>query len=1330
MEDAVTLTVYIATVTDKTIRPLDPANTAPAARKRIEEFFERIVNYDRDASTLAAMKQKVADAITCIQLETAVATNQEIELIRQKQDAIYEDQQRIIRQQQDAEIARLIGLLGTQDSGSSKKPPCLDGTRISLLDKISRWIENRPESGPCALCLKGSAGVGKSSVGATIAGEQRAAHRLGAEFYFTADQQDRNEAVVVVLARQLASWSKGKLRFDIADAIDEDAEIMRRAPEVQFRQLIQGPLETLAADPDNTTLVVLLDGLDECNEDFACRLLTAVGEALGKLPATVRIVITSRPEPHLLDFYTSEPMKSQTDTYSLDTEEILQLKRDIWKYFKEELPKMVKKWVKDSVDWPGEERRTMLVELSQGLFIHATTVARMLADSAIRNPEKQLEAVLSSHGHANGDYGHNTHLDNVYSAVLSRACPQNSIPDLLALFRNVLGTIHVVQVPINIHTLACLLCPQESKLEDYTHDIRTTVLAYLQAVLIVPGVEEADPSRNAPPVHFIHKSFEDYLTDKSRCDPRLLLDTAHFNRNMAIRCLTFPGLKRNICDLDPSRLNSEVDAPFVSDTSVGVVVEEGDKEVDDGDEDDEHEHEKEADEGKVQEVKDRDREVSGFQRRVQDYVSAGLQYACEQWPKHVSREPPESDRVILLLEKFVRTDLLHWVEVVSLIGKMGELIGSIELVESWLKAKPPLKPLEPLTPAASSPDPPHHPLPSAVHWIEMVRNNTYRRLLAVGAFTPSHSTLLHADSRRHDMAITLESLKQSSPLKGAPVPLEASLANELHSPIMALLLLQELKFFIHEFMEPISTNSSQIHISALSFMPAQSPLFHVYSHMADGPSVHRGRLQRWSTPDDHGVRFKGDEDALHGWSTGTPIREVLINQPAGFNCVAWSPNGRMIVSGSTDHTLCRWDALTRTPIGEVLNGHADAIWDVAWSPDSKTFVSASEDHTLYLWDASTGRLVGEAFKGHAAAVYSVAWSPNGNGLKTALFDYGLCPLERVWRCRGSILEQSDVLPGHLMAVQLPRAAETVSFVYSFYLMENLSEIPTDQDGTVWQVTWSPDSKMIVTACQDATIHIWDASTKERVGEVLLGHSQPVKSVAWSPDGKAIASGAWGGTLCLWSTPTQAPTKMSLNGHDTAVYSIAWSPDSKTIVTVSTDRTIRLWDVSTGEPIRFGQRWPNSHTHSVYRLTFSRDSQQIVSASADGTLRLWNVKTGALAQRPVSQPSQLSTISFSLDGKYILAEDEEVRTIWGVAGEGDWDDAGPPVGSAEEDPVSILTIDENGWLRDAGGKRMFWIPVVLRPVKHWGRVLMKGNILTMETPTVPIIDISAYVSKDC
>ncbi|KAG8876160.1 hypothetical protein FRB97_004367 [Tulasnella sp. 331] len=115
----------------------------------------------------------------------------------------------------------------------------------------------------------------------------------------------------------------------------------------------------------------------------------------------------------------------------------------------------------------------------------------------------------------------------------------------------------------------------------------------------------------------------------------------------------------------------------------------------------------------------------------------------------------------------------------------------------------------------------------------------------------------------------------------------------------------------------------------------------------------------------------------------------------------------------------------------------------------------------------------------------------------------------------------------------------------------------------------------------------------------------------------------------------------------------------------------------------------------------------------------------------------SSLEFSLDGKYVLSEDKKVQTVWDVAGEGDELPMGPPARSAVGDTVNVLTIDESGWLLDLGGKRMFWVPVVLRPQSlefdregiRSGRILVNGNILTMEIPTVPIIDISAYVSKD-
>ena len=72
------------------------------------------------------------------------------------------------------------------------------------------------------------------------------------------------------------------------------------------------------------------------------------------------------------------------------------------------------------------------------------------------------------------------------------------------------------------------------------------------------------------------------------------------------------------------------------------------------------------------------------------------------------------------------------------------------------------------------------------------------------------------------------------------------------------------------------------------------------------------------------------------------------------------------------------------PVG-TLDGHGDAVYSVAWTPDGKGIVTAGFDNTVRLWDAATRKEI-KAFKGHEGLVLSVAVSPDGKPILSGSLD--------------------------------------------------------------------------------------------------------------------------------------------------------------------------------------------------------------------------------------------------------------------------------------------------------------------------------------------------------
>jgi WD40 repeat protein len=121
-------------------------------------------------------------------------------------------------------------------------------------------------------------------------------------------------------------------------------------------------------------------------------------------------------------------------------------------------------------------------------------------------------------------------------------------------------------------------------------------------------------------------------------------------------------------------------------------------------------------------------------------------------------------------------------------------------------------------------------------------------------------------------------------------------------------------------------------------------------------------------------------------ATQQPVGMPLTGHQDWVNSVAFSPDGKILASGSADNTILLWDSATWQPLGSALSGHTNRIWSVAFSPDGKILASGSTDNGIILWDVASRQPLGPPLTGHINLVRGLAFSPDGQTLASVSAD--------------------------------------------------------------------------------------------------------------------------------------------------------------------------------------------------------------------------------------------------------------------------------------------------------------------------------------------------------
>ncbi|KAJ6025071.1 hypothetical protein N7540_005868 [Penicillium herquei] len=331
--------------------------------------------------------------------------------------------------------------------------------------------------------------------------------------------------------------------------------------------------------------------------------------------------------------------------------------------------------------------------------------------------------------------------------------------------------------------------------------------------------------------------------------------------------------------------------------------------------------------------------------------------------------------------------------------------------------------------------------------------------------------------------------------------------------------------------------------------------------------------------------------------------QTLEGHSGWIRSMAFSPNGALLASGSSDQTIRLWDMATGT-LQQTLEGHSGSVRSVAFSPNGALLASSSTDWTVRLWDIVTGTLQ-RTFKGHLGSIESMAFSPKGILLASGSSDKSI----QLWDTATGILQQT--LKGH--------------------------------SGWIRSIAFSPNGALLASGSSDQTIRLWDMATGT-LQQTLKEHSGSVRSVAFSPNGALLASGSNDTTVRLWDTAT-CTLQQTLEGHSGWIRSMAFSPNGALLASGSIDKSIRLWDTATYTL----QQTLDGHSDSIESLAFSPNGVLLASGSIDKSVRLWDTTTGALQQTLDGHSGLIESVAFSPSGMLLASgSSDHTLRLWDIA----------------------------------------------------------------------------------
>ncbi|KAI1009512.1 hypothetical protein LB504_003127 [Fusarium proliferatum] len=1004
---------------------------------------------------------------------------------------------------------------------------CLKNTRKDILRDINDWVKDTTDRAKTVFWLNGMAGTGKSTISRTIARSLSETGTLGASFFFKRGETHRGNIskFVTTIARQLAT-NQSALEPYIHEAVLQEPTITSKAIRVQFERLIVEPLTRCSNDNHcETPIAIVVDALDECESDADIyQTINLFSGTRDLRHPRPRIFVTSRPDlPIRLGFKDVEGTYQDLILHEIPPQVI---ENDIAIFLQHETELIRISW-----DISVPERRRLPADWPGSecvrLLTKRATPLFIFAATVCRfiadRRHGNPEEQLQRFLENLGD-DTSSRMDITYKPVLSQLLGSNCSRRKKKLI------IHEFQriVGTIINLASPLSLSALSRLLNIDQRVIDTRLDLLHSVLSIPSSAEE-------PIRLFHLSFRDYLMDSDLEENQLGINEKKSAKVLVRDCFrVMGGLEPDICHLGvPGKSRSTLKPEFID-----------------------------------------------------ACIPPEIQYACIYWISHqLVAGVREGDAEAIL--EFLEKHLLHWVEALTLLGRVYQITGLMRNLRSILNTE--------------------------------ARSRSDRKLIEL-----LEDSIRFVDTDLETINLTPLQI-YSSVLVFAPTNsiIRKTFAAELPGYVERVVGTRSdwdprLRSFV-DYNDGLETMDP---VRFIVFSPDSTLLC----------SATNNRVRIWSCDTGECIEdLEADEAALVAFSpngkylavtTGVSEHGLYImslemvgnsselTQNTPLHALAFSQDSAFLWTCTNDGNIEVWNVETQKcsrklefPKKRAGMTKRLSVYNADWTFSLKdpNVLLISVGHKAYVWFLESGE-EGKSFDMTFTDDYGndPVFSPDGKLLATPGTRVSAV---RIWDVQfGECLWELDM--------------------YDSYLLNGV---------------FSPDSRLLAITSSDDSIRVWELRSGECSAELITRSPFPHSAIAFSPDmefvvlARPIGHGL-GSTIEGWNLKTKALT-VAKGCHIHGAKHLLFSQDGKLCISGGSNNETQLWDWKSflNEPLESASKISSlilSHDASMLGvLTSALDGKEVrlLDTATDGVL--WELK----AKRKCSW---ISSFEVSPNSQYI------------------------------------------------------------------------------------------------